>query len=53
MRGRHNAEVGMTQVVPTSAQPGLHAHLREVRERAVLAEADHDLETDAGQAESG
>src|SRR5208337_476571 len=32
--------------------PGLHAHLREGRERAVLAEADHDLETDAGQAES-
>ena len=33
--------------------PGLHAHLREVQERAVLGEADHDLETDAGQAESG
>jgi hypothetical protein len=33
--------------------PGLHAHLREIQERALLAEADHDLETDACEAESG
>ena len=33
--------------------PRLHAHLREVKERAVLGQADHDLETDAGEAESG
>jgi len=28
--------VPQTEVVPTSAQPRLHAHLREVKERAVL-----------------
>src|SRR6266540_1490880 len=33
--------------------PWLHAHLREVQERAVLAEAHHDLETDAGEATRG
>ncbi len=53
MRGRHNAEVGMTEVVPTSAQPGLHAHLRDGQERTVLDQADHGLETDAGEAETG
>ena len=30
--------------------PRLHAHLREDQERAVLGQAHHDLETDAGEA---
>ena len=33
--------------------PGLHAHLRDVEERTVLGPAEHDLETDAGQAGRG
>ena len=53
MRGRHNAEVGMTQVVPTSAQPGLHARLREDQGRAVRATALHHHEKDEGQAAPG
>ena len=32
----------MTQVVPTSAQPGFHAHLCEGREGAVLGSADDE-----------
>ena len=33
--------------------PRLHAHLREDEGRAVLGEADHDLEADAGEATRG
>jgi len=49
----HNAEVGMTQVMPISAQLGLHALLREDQERTVLAKAQDDLEADAGEAGRG
>jgi hypothetical protein len=37
----------------TSSFPRLHAHLREDGERPVLAEADYDIEKDAGEAASG
>ena len=43
----------MTQVVPTSAQLGLHAHLREGQERKFLAAASDDQEAAAGEAQAG
>ena len=43
----------MTQVVPTSAQPGFHAHLCDRAAGAVLGSAQDRVETDAGQAEAG
>src|SRR5213592_235250 len=52
-RPRNNRAAGISEEMTTSSFPRLHAHLREVKERAVLGQADHDLETDAGQAESG
>ena len=44
-RGRGGGQAGDVRL------PGLHAHLREDQERAVLAPAQHDRQTDAGQAE--
>ena len=38
---------------PETSTSWLHAHLREDQERAVQAEADHDLEADAGKATRG
>ncbi len=40
----------MTEVVPTSAQPRVHAHLRDLQEGTVLDQAENRLETGTGQA---